>query len=244
MALIEDDVVIWYDIDEGSGATLDNEEGTSTYDGTRSGADWATGGPTNIPDVLDFVAGDANDRLRFGGSLSDFAPTSFSLSMCFKLDSTTGIQEYFNDWDSSSGARSVLWRQNGTNMEFYVRDGGSSELQIQYAHSNTTDYLWWVLTRDGNDTTLIRNGTQVDSNTGSFSLAGGRSDLVFGGDDKDGGSPVDGQLAHAAIFNRAITAAEAAEIYNSGNGITYTSLFSGGGGGGGATTFNQAVIIA
>ena len=225
MALSTTDVTLWYDLEEGTGNTLDNAEGTSSRDGTNSGAVWTTGGPTNISKALDFD-GSNFDRILLNNTLTDLSLTSFSVSMWLKLDNASSNQYLWNDWGGSPN-RSVYLRQLSNKMEFYISDNGtSSELQLDPALTNTSTYVHVVLTRDGNDTELIFNGSSVDTNTGSFTLPASATDLVFGCNPAGDDSPFDGKLAQLAILNKALTTTEAGEIYNSGDGITYNNLFN------------------
>ena len=220
MAIAEGDVVLWYDLDEGTGNTLDNKEGTASRDGTNSGCEWTTGGPTNLDDVLDFVFSNS-DRVLLNNTLTELitsAANDFSISMWFKRDDSSGTQGLFGDWGSSPQRSIYLRHVSGTTLEFYISDGGtSSEIQLTQAYTSTS-FVHIVVTRTGNDTELIINGSSVDTNTGSFTLPASTTDITLG--------TMDAQIAQVIFFNKAITVAEAQEIYNSGAGITYDGLFN------------------
>lgn len=245
MAIVEADVLLWYDIDEGSGTTLDNAEGTASRDGTHVGCDWVTGGPTNIPDALDFVPG-SNDYVTLNNTFTELLgakDNDFSFAYCMKYDASVGASSYLvNDW-GGSGHRSLYVRvMSDSDVEVYISDNGTaSELQIDYTTgASTSAYQWWVVTRSGNDMTLILDGTQVGSNTGSFSFPSSTSDIHFGLNPAHNDTNFDGKLAQMIVLDRVITASEASDIYNAGDGDTYADFF---GGGPTATPFSQAVVI-
>jgi hypothetical protein len=112
-------------------------------------------------------------------------------------------------------------------FEYYVRDGAASELQVTDSTVGTSAIRWVVVTRSGNDTELIIDGSSVDTNTGSFTLAATpTNELKFGQNPALNDVDFDGKLYQLIMFNKKVTAAEAAEVYNSGDGITYDGLFS------------------
>lgn len=243
MALASGDVVLWYDMEEGTGSTLDNAEGTASRDGTQSGCTWVTGGPTNIPNGLDIVPG-ATDHISLNNTLNELVGTAndFSFSIWIKPDSFPNGAYLINDW-GGSGSRSILWRlqSTGSGMQFYVSDNGTaSELQISSTGYSTVNQHW-VITRSGNNTEFIVNGVSIATNTGSFTLINSGQDILFGLNPALNDTSYDGKIFHLAMLNRAISATEAGEIFNSGDGATYDDLFGGAPPAG--TPFSQAVVI-
>lgn len=230
-AVLSTDVVLWYDIDEGTGTTLDNKEGTAAFDGTISGAAWSTGGPTNLDDVLDFVRAD-NDSISLNNTLNELVGSAndFTFSIWLKKDdSTNDSQNIINDWGGSPN-RSVLFRYMGgasNAMEFYISDNGTaSELQLSYTDADITNYQHWTISRTGNNTEYCLNGSSVDTNTGAFTLPASATDILIG-TRPGGGDSFDGKVAQFIVLSKAISCTEAADIYNGGDGITYDSFFGG-----------------
>ena len=74
-----------------------------------------------------------------------------------------------------------------------------------------------VATKNGTSEILYLNGVQVDTNTGAATIAASDYSLLIGS--RTGHSAaemVDNQIAQPRIYNRALTAAEVLQNYNSG----------------------------
>lgn len=228
MTIITSDVVFWYDIQEGTGATLDNAQGNAARDGTITGADWTTGGPTNLPNGLDFVRANA-DFVSMNNTITELitsAANPFSFAFWLKWDGiASGTAALINDWGSSP-QRTILPRIQSTDAyEVYISDTGTtSELQLDGVSASTTLLQHWVITRSGNNMALYLNGSSVDTNIGSFVLAASTTDLMF----SNANDPYDGRWHQGIMLNKAIDATEAASLYNSGAGITYAQYFASG----------------
>lgn len=234
MAIVESDVVLWYDIDEGSGTSLDNKEGTASFDGTVGGsAAWTTGGPTNLPDVLDLDTGGSAEYITLNNTLNELVGTAndFSFSFWIKHDTLVNGARIMNDW-GGSGSRALLFRSmSDGDLEFFVSDNGTaSELQINYTGgASTSVFEHYVLTRSGNNTELFKNGSSVATNTGSFTLVDSGQDITIGNSPLLNDNNLDAKIAQIIWLNKAIDSTEAASLYDSGDGATYSQFFGGGG---------------
>lgn len=225
MAILETDVIGWYDVDEGSGTTLDNAEGTATYDATTVGSpSWTTGGPTNLPNALDFNGTsqyiDTNVPSSGGLGVGDFTFMGW-----IRFDSTS-FANIFNDWQSS---RSTLCRISSGNLEFYSGSGTSTlSGNSALAFTDTSAYHFITFTYAASTKTQsisVDNGSFTSVNhTGTKGTS--TNDLYIGSRPPAAGDFLDGKVAQAIILSKTVNATERDSVYNSGAGETYANYFS------------------
>lgn len=152
----------------------------------------------------------ANQGLSF--SSKSFTPSSYSIELSFKLDSTAGSTKIvdFHNLASNPG----LYQQNGRLT--FAPEASSSLLDFT---PGTNVHV--VLTRDGatNLVTAYVNGQQSFSFHDSRSLAsppGFSNKLNFFLDEKSGAQASGGTLDYLRVFNGALTASEVQALFVGG----------------------------
>ena len=120
MALVTGDVILWNDIQDGSGSTT-NDSGANNYDGTITNATWATGsGITNLDKYLSF------DGV---GDLLAWARVTQTENVGAL---TVACWVYFTDT-----ADSMLWATNDV--------GSANSLQSYWEANPTPDELYFAV---------------------------------------------------------------------------------------------------
>lgn len=210
MAIIESDVVSWYDMDEGSGATLNDKK--STNDGTIANATWTTGGPTNLPDGLDFNGVNATVDFNFDPALD-----TGTAIVWVESDAVASTQVIFGH--GNLGGRFDIFTESSS-MKGRVRYTG--DVTAAFAAANSTLYFvaftWSSSSATGVE--LYKDGTSQDTATGTGSPNTMARDLYMGSN-QGANSWFNGRVYQAAVFNRILTSTEISTLYNSGAGQTY-----------------------
>jgi len=237
MAIVNSDIITWYDIDEGTGTVLADESGNGD-DASITGAAWSTGsGITNVGSYLAFNGGDYFDIDSALSAMFNAGQQTLSFWINFtdKADSTLYST---NNIGSVASIQSYL--EDNTPAVFFAPQ--TINQRLVYAASNITTGTWehWCIVFDGtlsgntNRFKLYVNGALASvsyvSTIGTTTTS--TSNPLRWGMRQTGSSSFDfnGGLAQFAILDRGITATEVGDIYNSGAGTTYSSLIGGGGG--------------
>ena len=205
--------------------TADNtpNDALGSYNGTLvNGTTYGTGIINN-----GFSFDGVNDRVDFGNVLDFDGSTPFSFSLWSNPSNLSGVKTLFRKYDVLTGEGYVLFYNNGQ-LWYYLRDGNSSKLDIRTSSSYTTAMTHITLSYDGSRTpnglkiyvdgvsqtlvTISNTLTSSTSNTANLTLssAGGA-----------GLSPIGGIIDEVGIWNRALSASEVTELYNSGLGKQY-----------------------
>ena len=203
---------------------FDETSGTTAYDAHASNDGTTFGATVNqtgkINKAYDYTEG-TTDKV----SISDpfYGLTSFSVSVWFKVDDVSGTKGIVSDWDSPY--RSVLFRLSDASIQFYTYTG--TQVGGTFASISAATWYHVVITYDGSDMEMYINnsldGTSF-SQTGTIGETGTHTSYI--------GNYVtssfttlsfDGLIDQVAIWNRALTSTEVSTLYNSSNGLTYTS---------------------
>lgn len=225
---IKNDLLHWWDMNEGSGSTVVDQHGTN--DGTITGASWVSDG--SFGDVLDFGGKTDNHRVTTGG-------------VTFGNEVSIGV--WVRKTVLEGGATFLGWSGSVSDKPHcYTTDDDGENLQIFRAGSNlfkTSDEptpeqnIWYfvVYTRDGTGNThkIFVNGVEstleeVSSLTENWGTQS-ENMLLGARTDSGGGTPQNsqnwaGQLTRAFVYERAITQSEVNFLYNGGDGRTYSQL--------------------
>lgn len=152
----------------------------------------------------------------------------FSVQMWVKCDAeiSSGFYGFGEFGNNTTDVRYwFLYNYNGgTRQLIFTRDRvGSTQTDVTYTVALGTGWNQLVGTFSGSTVTLYTNGTS--RNTGSSSGDGTSNNAnpgVFLGEiPRFGGLTANGYVDEVGIWNRAITADEVSQLYNSGAGLEY-----------------------
>lgn len=214
-----DGLVSYYDMDEASGATVDDKHGPNN--GTTAGN---TGGPT----VVAGIKGNArsftranNDRVNFsvGAPISG----SFTISLWAKLADLTSNPQYILDDDAGHEKPSLFGKPNSADgLKFRINSNNPNARTLTL--NSTSAWYHIVMVQDTSTTTnnqrIYVNGVlkeQVNrpapfDSIGSFTLG-----ALTGGT----GSGFSGLIDEVGIWNRALNLQEINKIYNGAKAFAY-----------------------
>jgi hypothetical protein len=219
--------IAYWPLNETSGTTADNAEGTAARDGTyaRNVTTMTTG--TGI--------GDGNTAPLFDG-VNDYCDI-YSDSLRDAFDGTGETEGTLSAWIKASGAgvwtdgtnrATINLQANTSNVVRFTRGTVNNRINLTYVASGvntevqddsvkTTAWyhfaLTWSLTAD--EVKAYTNGAQIGSTQAGLGTWGAGANLadtdtVIGADDTDGGptGPWDGYLAHVAIWTTPLSAGD------------------------------------
>ena len=116
----------------------------------------------------------------------------------------------------------IVWTTNGNNAQFpvFIHDmdsGDGNELVVGF---------WWYVTmvHDGTNDIIYINGEQVNSQPTDTELNSTGRPLGMGNNPIDGGQYFNGALDELKIYNKALTAEEIAQLYDTGTTGTKDDL--------------------
>ena len=238
--LQETDVVDWYDLETASGSTAVTEK-TGGVNGSIVGATWVTGGPTNISNGLNFTPSG-----QYVEVANDYDLSAGTMFVWCIIDNflAEGNNDFIFDFGAGGGEGTIATLSAGTVFS-RTRFGGDTTVTASGLSVGTT-YLfvhtWDQADNGGNgQVELFLNGVSQGTANGSGTIVDQNHNLVAGRRAGLNDRYFDGKIFQMGLLNRRITSTEVAEIFNSGDGITYSALF---GSSPTAQPFSQAVIIA
>ena len=214
----ESNLVAYYKLDETSGTTVDNAEGTASYDGTltnMAGNEWMTSpaffGPKNCLDFdgdNDYVDCGNDASLQIGGS-------NITLEAWINVDV----------FETNHFEGTIIDKHGGTFEGYGLRCGGSGILDFNLGNGTTwystsspantlTAATWHHVagTYDGTIQKLYVDGVLVASTTISSTISANTSNnLYLGESDEYSGRFIDGKMDEVRIWSTTRTEAEIRE---------------------------------
>ncbi len=229
-AELNDGIVALWRLNETEGTFADSRgENTGIAVGSPhgDGSNGRVGGALALDGVNDWMRVDSD----FGNfNVSD----SFSVSLWLNLDATPTAFNFYvgrqtaaptvQGWrignDTDNRARVSVIFQQSSNSSWFYRITNTEPLQ------GTAGWIHLAFTYDGSGSNvglqLYVNGTTpatITSGSGSVSdITTPGIELSIGARNVDGGGKVAGNIDIVGIWNRVLTSAEVAELYNSGAG--------------------------
>ena len=216
---------VFYNFDEGSGATLD-DLGSGAYDGTITGADWidVSGKP-----ALDFVSANVDYVTNLAAWGIANTSTDWTVAVIVSIDSGSSNDTYFSlgnvtlTENHASQVRMAGGVGGTTHSVSNRYHGGTTQSDNGSSYTATTWQLMWfrwtastrtlkVFTDNGTEDTgialVVTSGEQVpDSADG---VVGAQATSAHG-------NPADARIAGLMVWNtEALTAAKMQDVYNGG----------------------------
>lgn len=149
----------------------------------------------------------------------DFGPSDFTIQVWFNFNSNSREQTLIEKFAGSTGPGWTLTTPLGTDLQFY----SEPNISLNAAESFTTG-VWHeaVVTRSGTTFSLYFDGNLAVSGVSSPGpLTTTTNPLLVGKRNSEDGRDfsVDGSLDEIAIWNRALSSTEVADVWNSGKGM-------------------------
>lgn len=231
---LKTNLVSWWTLDETSG-TRNDSHGTNHLTDNNTVL-YGTGKKGN---AADFEFANSEYLSIADASQSGLDITGdMSISAWVKIESAPGNYKLVSKWGASNGSYMLAYYDNaGTKkirLDLYDNGDGSNNVPVDWTYTltNGTWYHIVVVTDVGATNSvseLFINGVSQGTGTHTgvnaiFSGTGAFNIGAYGGID----GYADGMIDEVGIWNKLLTGAEVTELYNSGNGMTYTDLDAGG----------------
>ena len=216
----------YYKLDEVSGTRLDSVNGTDLTDNNTVGS-LVT--PVAGAVGANFIKGNNEYLSVANAALEGLSPgdTDWSVACWFKLDSSdfASDQHIFGVWKTSpSNHREYMlyWKAGHTKLRFYTSGDGSSSSYLGSVKNDFVANTWYHLAfchDAGNNLRLLYIDGNLDtSDSYSAGVYQGGGDLQIGVS-QNSSSFMDGGIDEWAFWSKVLSASEAAELYNSGDGV-------------------------
>lgn len=222
-------VIAYYKLDENTGTTADNAEGTSSLDGSASNARIFTSEITGIINTgADFTQG--NDYIDIGSALRFQIDEEFTLSFWIKRNSITAGESWFSSYGLVTGGyRGFQTRISSNKLEIRLGNEHSGSVDnflittVNDIDVSNTDFDHIVITYSGNSDangfSIYKNNNlmsyNVNSNTATNIIDYGSLTSYISG---DGSSRfINSYVDEVGIFNVALTSAQISYLYDSGS---------------------------
>lgn len=224
------DVAGWWDVSEGSGSTVSDSMVSGT-NGTITGATWTSGGPSSLPDGLDFNGVEGGDYVEVVKDYDLAAGTVCVWARVDDFDPESDLESFVVDFGNAGGEMTLMTVQRDGTDDFRGRTrwGGTGGTDTDVdANSRSTNVLYHVCY--GWDTATSTNELWVDgishgTSTASGVIADWDYEFYWGRRASSNSKNLDGQLYQVTLFSRKLADAEIGDVYNGGEGVTYDILF-------------------
>ena len=224
-------LVSWWDLDEASGTRADAH---GANDLTDTNTVTSTTGPDG-DNAAFFVAANSEELKISDASQSGLDITgNLSISVWVKFTSlpTTGNSMWFaGKWATAGNQRAYRFGYDNNSDVFSILAGisvsgaGTSAIDaISYTVSLSTD-TWYMVTWTYEASTAVQKlyvgASEVASATGVRNSIH-NSSAKFALAEVNAAGFLDGALDKAGVWTKVLTGSEITDLYNSGNGLTYT----------------------
>lgn len=211
LSIDSSNLVGYWPLDEATGSTADNAEGTAARDGTYSNV---TLGQTGI--------GDGGTSASFNGTTSyvniysaslntALTPNEMTMMAWVKVSGagvwTDNTLRWFFQFRADANNRAILLKTNTTNqLQWFLMSGGVNKAVLDTSLAGDTGWfhMLWTITDTGDALKAYLNGSQVGSTqTGIGTFVGvlGADTCSIGAQGASATSVWSGYIAHAAAWN-------------------------------------------
>lgn len=223
---LTDGLISWYDLEEASGTRTDAHGTNDLTDNNTVGS--ATG---KVGTAADFIA--ANSEYLYHAASQAFVTTDFTSAFWIRADSFDNFTEILgNSRSGTEGSTSRRWIM-GARPRLYVRLGTSDSWNTLDPSATMSTGTWYMIVV-WYDSTNSEIGIEVYDSTQSLSTdttahsenmpTGDAPFLVGANADGFGSSDYDGRVDSLGVWNRVLAATERDDLWNSGNGVSYSDI--------------------
>ncbi|KKN04646.1 hypothetical protein LCGC14_1095320 [marine sediment metagenome] len=221
-------LISFYKLNETTGSVIDS---AGPNNGTNVGATRGVVGIIN--NSFNFTATNQDSVNLSNGTDFNFDGITdpMSISLWVNFESFVAVNTFISKEEDGSPFIGWEYGHDGSNIFFaFVRDGTESITVRKTITLNTGQFYHMVIvypgTGDANDVNIFINGTNqtglsiiqnnlVSSVENSINTLIGARDKVL--------NPFDGRIDEIGIWNRSLTQAEVTQLYNNGDGITFST---------------------
>lgn len=167
----------------------------------------------------------SNDHLDAGNpSALNLTGDEVTVSIWVRLESTSTEGKILAKWSDADGAfQYLLSTDGGDKCQFAIFNGGT---KIAVGTSTLVVGTWFHIagTYDGSDVRVYCNGTEEDSTAATGNMSSKNTPVRIGAGSGGSGTenPFDGDIGHAAIWERALTAGEIKSLASGINPLQIT----------------------
>ena len=215
---LTDNLISYYKFDEGSGTTAIDSVGS--FNGTITGGTYVAG------KIGTAISCDPSTFKIPIGATSDFnfGTGDFSIAFWVKFAALGTDVGFFEKWSGSGAAASgFTFNKRATNLiDFVLFNAGARTCESNTTIDSTTNWYHIVAVRSGANCLIYINGVQDVTLNGYGSYSASDATLIATiGNGLDADWKMNGILDEFGIWNRALTATEAAQLYSGGIGNSY-----------------------
>ena len=221
--------VVAYALDEASGNATDGSG--HGYTATENGTIGSSTAPAGLGNSRDFEASDVTDYFSLADNADiSIGDTDFTLWAWVNIESMSADRGIIGKWNEGDGNEYLLYLDATNRFYFFLNNGSNNNVQASTfgAPSTATWYLVVATYTASSDTMTIAVGAggTMGSRDSTGSVSGGprngANPLTIGR--FGGGAWWDGLIAECGVLKGyALSTAEESELYDSGNGIPYSS---------------------
>lgn len=214
-------LVAYWKFDESSGNASDSSGNGNTLTNNNT-VTYTTG---KINNCATFGSSDTDKYFQVNSALSATSGGAYSVSMWVNINTDPASNSYFIYDVDNTNIRLVIW---------YLDSSGTKTLRF-YDSGTSMDYntaltvgTWYhiVITRSASKAmTLYLNGSSVASGFTGGSSANALNRTVLGGaSDSQTSANALCKIDETGAWSRALSSTEVTQLYNSGNGLPYSSF--------------------
>jgi hypothetical protein len=163
-----------------------------------------------------------------GAGIDVAGATDFTFALWFNIDNLWVVDYLVSKWaGGGSNNDEVYIGWSNRKPLFAVRGFDNTSQSITYSGTlNAGTWYFLVCWRDGTNIYMeIDNSGSPQSAAWTKAQKDSTVDFYVG---RLGGTYYDGLIDELALWHRALSAAERTQLYNSGNGVTYSDIAAGG----------------
>lgn len=217
------DAVLAYDLDEGSGSSAANSGSAgSDWDLTLSSVSWITGPNTNAidADAISCATSTGVGGPEDGSDVWSGSARDLTVSFLTRFDTNSQYSLLWELGEVSNGGENTAYVLLDYDSIYFVLDNSGTTIEASgdFASYVDSDFHRVTVTVDGGATgsqvlRILIDGTEVGTNTASFSWA---AQSVFDGfqiASAGGAIPFEGDIAAIRLYDRVLSSGEEAELF-------------------------------